>query len=90
MERLAKKEQTQNHGFHRGNEEESDPSDSIASAALPGDDVSTNLKSQKQEPPKIGKLRVMKSGRIVMRLQMPGQDEYVDLELNKGINPNFY
>ena len=37
------------------------------------------------EPPRIGKLRVMKSGRVVMRIQLPGSQEYVDLEVNKGI-----
>lgn len=40
---------------------------------------------QPQEPPKIGKLRVYKSGKIVMRMQLPGQENYVDLELNQGI-----
>ena len=42
------------------------------------------------EPPRIGKLRIHKSGKVVMRLQLPGQDSYVDLELNKGIHTNFY
>ena len=43
-----------------------------------------------QAPPKIGKIRVHKSGKVVMRIQLPGQDSYVDLELNKGIQTNFY
>ena len=42
------------------------------------------------EPPKVGKLRVMKSGRVIMRIQLPGQEDFVDLELNKGIQTNFY
>ena len=32
----------------------------------------------------------MKSGKVVMRIQLPGQSDFVDLELNKGIQPNFY
>lgn len=53
-----------------------------------GSAVSTNLKEQ--QAPTIGKLRVMKSGRVIMRIQLPGQTEFVDLELSKGIQPNFY
>ena len=46
---------------------------------------------QGQEPaPKIGKLRIHKSGKVVMRLQLPGQKNFVDLELNQGIKTNFY
>lgn len=41
-------------------------------------------------PPVIGKLRLMKSGRVVMRIQLPGSKDYLDLELNKGIQPNFF
>jgi hypothetical protein len=59
---------------------ESDPESSSA--------ISTNLKHE--EPPRIGKLRFMKSGKVVLRVQLPGQTEFVDLELNKGIQPNFY
>eukprot|EP00354_Favella_ehrenbergii_P012279 CAMPEP_0170465136 /NCGR_PEP_ID=MMETSP0123-20130129/9591_1 /TAXON_ID=182087 /ORGANISM="Favella ehrenbergii, Strain Fehren 1" /LENGTH=68 /DNA_ID=CAMNT_0010730953 /DNA_START=1887 /DNA_END=2093 /DNA_ORIENTATION=- len=40
--------------------------------------------------PKIGKLRIHKGGKVVMRLQLPGQQNYVDLELNEGIKTNFY
>jgi len=40
--------------------------------------------------PKIGKLRIHKSGKVVMRLQLPGQTEFIDLELNEGIKTNFY
>jgi hypothetical protein len=32
--------------------------------------VSTNLKEE--EPPRIGKLRFLKSGKVVMRIQLPG------------------
>ena len=46
--------------------------------------------SMVSEPPKIGKLRVMKSGKVVMRFQLPGQENFVDYELNKGIAGNFY
>lgn len=40
--------------------------------------------------PRIGKLRIHKSGKIVMRFQLPGENEYVDFELNKGIESKFY
>lgn len=39
---------------------------------------------------KIGKLRFMKSGKVVLRLQMPDSPQYVDLEVNKGIESTFY
>ena len=43
------------------------------------------------KPPKIGKLRIHKSGKVVLRLELPGTDAgHVDLELNEGIKSNFY
>jgi len=39
---------------------------------------------------KIGKLRFMKSGKVVLRLQMPDCPDFVDLEVNKGIESTFY
>lgn len=36
----------------------------------------------------IGKLRVHKSGKVTMRLQVDGK--YVDFDLNRGIEANFY
>ena len=38
----------------------------------------------------IGKLRFMKSGKVVLRLQLPGNKNHVDLEVNKGIDATFY
>ena len=32
----------------------------------------------------------MKSGKVVLRIQLPGQESYIDLELNSGIQTNFY
>jgi hypothetical protein len=32
----------------------------------------------------------MKSGKVVLRLQIPGNDTHVDLEVNKGIEATFY
>jgi hypothetical protein len=37
----------------------------------------------------VGKLRVYKSGRVVMRFTQP-DGSYVDLKVNKGIQPGFY
>ena len=37
----------------------------------------------------IGKLRIMKSGKVVMRL-MKEESTYVDLEVEKGIQAGFY
>ena len=37
------------------------------------------------EAPRIGKLRFMKSGKVVMRIQLPGSEKFVDLEMNQGI-----
>ncbi|CDW74297.1 UNKNOWN [Stylonychia lemnae] len=50
-----------------------------------------NDKNEEQTPPKIGKIRVMKSGKVVLRMQDPiNNDLYVDFELTKGIQTNFY
>ena len=38
----------------------------------------------------IGKLRFMKSGKIVLRLQLPDSADFADLEINKGIDATFY
>jgi hypothetical protein len=32
----------------------------------------------------------MKSGKVVLRLQMPDSPQFVDLEVNKGIESTFY
>ena len=32
----------------------------------------------------------MKSGKVILRLQMPGSEAFVDLEVNKGIESTFY
>ena len=45
---------------------------------------------QRKELLKIGKILVKKSGKIVMRLQMPGSKEHVDLDINQGIGATFY
>ena len=55
-----------------------------------GENIEEDNLNTDVHPPKIGKLRVMKSGKIVMRIQLPGQEDYVDLELNQGIKTNFY
>ena len=54
------------------------------------DQVAQPAQKVEVEPPVIGKLRLMKSGKVVMRLQLPGSSDFVDLEVNKGIQPNFY
>jgi hypothetical protein len=48
-----------------------------------GIDSSNNPEAQ--SAPKIGKLRIHKSGKVVMRIQLPGEKTFVDLELNMGI-----
>jgi hypothetical protein len=46
---------------------------------------------EKEEPPRIGKIRVMKSGKVVLRMEDPlNKEKYVDFELIKGIPTNFY
>ena len=57
--------------------------DSSINNGLPKNDQQTTA-------PKIGKLRIHKSGKVVMRLQLAGQTSFVDLELNQGIKTNFY
>ena len=52
--------------------------------------IATGVEASGQEPPKIGKLRIMKSGKVVMRIQLPGSDKFADLEINQGIQSNFY
>ena len=32
----------------------------------------------------------MKSGRVVLRLKQPDSDTHIDLDVNKGIQSNFY
>lgn len=40
---------------------------------------------------KIGKLRLMKSGKVILRLHQKGNDgEHIDLDVSKGIQPAFY
>ena len=44
-----------------------------------------------QESPQIGKIRIMKSGRVVLRIEDPlNKEKSVDFELIKGIPTNFY
>ena len=38
---------------------------------------------------KIGKLRIMKSGKVVLRIQNENK-MFVDLDVSKGISNNFY
>lgn len=46
---------------------------------------------EKSELPKIGKLVVMKSGKVCLRIQLDSdKNEFVDLEVNKGIESSFY
>ena len=40
--------------------------------------------------PAIGSLRIMKSGRVILRLKQPDSDTHVDLDVSKGIQSNFY
>ena len=67
----------------RESEDDADGDDN----SMRGEDVE---EKKQPTPPTIGKLRLMKSGKVVMRIQLPGQDDYVDLEMNRGIQPNFY
>lgn len=39
---------------------------------------------------KIGKLRIMKSGKVILRIRDPEGTKYVDLDVSKGIMNSFY
>ena len=59
------------------------PSDALSDQDMSGENT--------LKPPKIGKLRIHKSGKVVLRLELPGSSTgHVDLELNEGIKSNFY
>ena len=52
--------------------------------------VSESLKQQPSQPKHIGKLLVMKSGKVIMRMPSEDGTSHVDFELIKGIETNFY
>ncbi len=52
--------------------------------------VSESLKQQPSQPKHIGKVLVMKSGKVIMRMPSEDGTSHVDFELIKGIETNFY
>ena len=52
--------------------------------------ISESLKQSSCQPKRIGKVLVMKSGKVIMRMPSEDGTSHVDFELIKGIETNFY
>eukprot|EP00347_Sterkiella_histriomuscorum_P015718 403355942 len=76
---------------HSSNKNQTDYKSSTNQIERLIENLNINSKDEQVDPPKIGKIRIMKSGKVVLRMQDPNdQSQYIDFELIKGIQTNFY